>query len=116
MGFGVETEKGLCHFERPREGIVSKSAHLALAVAAHAMRINREDFAGIVTSRSAQQAEVDLQSFGLGHGMSLQQVVDRPITGHERKAIEQLESSLTQMAGIADPGHAQGGFVDHLQS
>jgi len=66
MSFRVQTEKDLSDLERLGDGIVSESAHLALAVAVHTMGINGEGLTGIVTSSSAQQAKMDLQSFSVG--------------------------------------------------
>ena len=55
------------------------SAHLALAVAGHAVRVQRQERALEMSSRTAQFTQGDLELLGLLEGVTLQQIVDRQV-------------------------------------
>jgi hypothetical protein len=77
--------------------------------------IDGEKTAGVVAAGAADGAESDLQVFGLGDGMVAEEFVDFLIGSEEGEAVGQFEAFLGEGAGLADPGDAEGGFMDELE-
>jgi hypothetical protein len=48
MGVGSEGEKRRGHRERPRPLVVALATHLPLAIAAHARRVDRQQFSQVI--------------------------------------------------------------------
>ena len=68
------------------------SAHLALAVAGHAVRVQRQERALEMSSRTAQFTQGDLELLGLLEGVTLQQIVDRQVGRDEGQVVGQLKN------------------------
>ena len=71
MGVGIEGEKGLADPERPGFLVVAISPHVPLAIAADAMRIDRQKFADVIPRGPADASQGNLQS-----------LLSRPLCGH----------------------------------
>ena len=86
-GVTIQQEKGLCHFAGFVLGAEAVATHLALAVAGHSVRVQRQQRALKMLAGSAQFAQGDLQSLGLLKGMGFQQVVDSQVSGDKGQAV-----------------------------
>jgi hypothetical protein len=115
MGFGVESEKDLGCFDGTRRLERDLSAHLAFAPRAHAMRINGQEVALIMTAGTADFSQGDLKGLGLGDGVPFEHLMDGLIGGDKRQAVGQFEALLAERAIAPDAGRAQGRLVDQLK-
>ena len=100
-GVTIQQEKGLGHFGWFLFGAEAVSAHLALAVAGHAVRVHRQERAGEVSSGAAQFTQRDLQLLSLLDGVTGQEVVDGQVGGNEGQAVGQLKTFLGKRAPLA---------------
>jgi|SRR6266516_3959548 len=85
--FSFSAVPGLCHFAGFVLGAEAVATHLALAVAGHSVRVQRQQRALKMLAGSAQFAQGDLQSLGLLKGMGFQQVVDSQVSGDKGQAV-----------------------------
>ena len=115
-GVTIEQEEGLGHFGGFLFGAETVSAHLALAVAGHAVGVQRQERAGKMSSRAAQFTQRDLHLLGLLDGVTSQEVVDGQVGGNEGQAVGQLKTFLGKRAPLAVGAQTHGGFIDQMQS
>ena len=116
MGLGVETKEGLQRFDSLLIRLMPVAAHLPLGVAAQVVGVDRQQLSPEVSAGAPQAAQGHLQLLAALDGLGLQEVVDGLITGDERQAVSDLEAFLAEAVVVAHPGHAQGRFMDQLQS
>lgn len=116
MGVGIQCEEGLRHLGGPVEFVVAMTAHLTFAIAAHAMRVDGQEFALVVTRGAAQLPQGDLQSLGVDHAMGAEQLMHGLVGGDKGQPVGQLKAFLRQCALVAQAGGAQCRLVDQLQS
>lgn len=76
MGFGVNAEESVGDLIRFNGAIIPISGHLAFARTRESMGIDCKQAAVKVTSGATQATQGELQSFGLLHRMSGQQIVN----------------------------------------
>ena len=114
-GVTIQQEKGLGHFGWFLFGAEAVPTHLALAVAGHAVRVQRQESAGEMSSRAAQFARGHLHLLGLLDGVSLQEVADGQVGGDEGQAVGQLKTFLGERAPLAVGAQTHGGFIDQVQ-
>ena len=74
-------QQSLSHFGWFFFGAEAVPAHLTLAVAGHAVRVQRQKSAGEMSSGAAQFAQGDLQLLGLLDGVTLPEAVDGQVGG-----------------------------------
>ena len=91
MGVGIKDEKRLGDFEGLGPLVLAEAAHLPLAVAWDAMRVDRQQFSRVIAGGPANSPQGNLQPLRLGDGVLGQQAVDRHVAGHEGKPVGQLE-------------------------
>ena len=115
MGVGIEGEKRRGHFERLGLLVVAVAAHLPLAVAVGAMRVDGQQFSRVIARSPANSPQGDLQPLGFRHDVLGQQAVHRHVAGHEGQPVGQLESALTEDSLLTHAGGTQCGLVDQLQ-
>jgi len=115
MGFGVEREKDLGCFDGTRRLERDLAAHLAFAPRAHAMRVNGQEVALIMTAGTADFSQGDLKGLGLGDGVPFEHLMDGLIGGDKRQAVGQFEALLAERAIAPDAGSAQSRLVDQLE-
>ncbi len=111
----IQQEKGLGHFGGFFFRTEAVSAHLALAEAGHAVRVQRQQSTGEMASGAAQFTQSDLEVLGLLNGVTGQELVDGHVGGNEGQAVGQLETLLGKGAPVAIRAQTQGGFIDQVQ-
>src|ERR1017187_4478204 len=92
------------------------AAHVALAEAAYAMRIDGENPSPKMARGAAQLAQGHLQALAFEYGTGREKLVDGHIGGKEREAVGQLKDVLVQAAAQAQAGDAECRLMDELQS
>jgi hypothetical protein len=115
VGIGVEHEENLGDLGGTFGLVVAVVAHVPLAVAAHAMRIDGQDPSLEVTRSPADLTQGDLEALTVDDGSSAQELVNGAISCEERDAVGQLEDVLIHGAAVPQTGGAQSRFVDQLQ-
>ena len=115
MGVGIEGEKRRGHFERLGLLVVAVAAHLPLAVAVGAMRVDGQQFSRVIARGPANSPQGDLQPLGFRHDVLGQQAVNRHVAGHEGQPVGQLEAALTEDSLLTHARGTQGSLVDQLQ-
>ncbi len=91
MALGIEGKEGLGDLARFGLRALLVAAHLPLAVAAHAVGIDREQLAAEVAARAAQFAEGDLEALRLSYRVRRQQIVDGLVTADVGQAVGEFE-------------------------
>jgi len=112
----IQQEEGLGHFGWFFFGAKAVPAHLAFAVAGHAVRVQGQEGADEMASGAAQFAQGDLQLLGLLDRVTVQQVVDGQVGGNEGQAVGQLKTFLGERTALAVGAQTHGGFIDQVQS
>ena len=115
MGFGVESEKDLGCFDGTRRLERDLSAQLTFAPGAHAVGINGQEVALIMTAGAADFSQGNLKGFGLGDRVPFEHLMDGLVGGNERQAVGQLKTLLAERAIAPDAGRTQGCLVDQLE-
>ena len=87
----AETEKRLGDLERLGGFVAAIAAHLAFAVAAHAMRVNGQQLADEVSACSPQQTEGHLEPLRVGDGVGVE-----PVHWHSRSQVPRRRCSGTR--------------------
>jgi hypothetical protein len=99
-GIGVEREESLGGLGGPFPIVVTVGAHVPLAEAAHAMRIDRQQPAPEVARGAADLAEGRLKAQTVGDGAGAEELVDGHVAGEKRQAVGQLEDPLVQGTAV----------------
>ena len=115
MGVGIHDKECLRHLVRPGSLVVAESAHLPLAEAGRAMRINGQQFFRVIARSATNPAQGNLHALSFRHGVLGEQRVNGDVAGDEGKAIGQLEAALAEGALLPQSGGTQRRFVDQLQ-
>jgi hypothetical protein len=115
-GVTIQQEKGLGHFGWFFFGAETVPAHLALAVAGDAVRVQGQERAGEMSAGPAQFAQGDLQLLGLVAVVTLEQVMDGRVGGDKGQAIGQLKPFLGKRARETVGTQTHGRFIDQMQS
>jgi len=97
----VQAKEGLGHVAGSAVLVLLVPAHAAFAVTADAVGIDDKQTAEDLPGSAAEFAQGDLQVFGLGDGVVIEQAMDGDIGSHERETIGQFETALPQTALIA---------------
>ena len=105
MGFSIQAKKGLAYLDGFGDLAALTATHEAFAVAADAMGIDGENFSRKVAPGPTKHPQMDLQRFPIGYRMRFEKIVHRSITRHERKTVKRFKSSLTEVAGLANPAY-----------
>ncbi len=114
-GVGVECEERLGGLGGPLPIIVTVEAHVPLAEAAYAIRIDGQQPAPEVARGAADLAEGRLEAQAVGDGAGAEELVDGHVAGEERQAVGQLEDPLVQGTAVPQAGATQRSLVDELQ-
>lgn len=115
MHFGIEAEEGGRNLVGADGGVIAITRHLAFAGAGQAVRIDGEQATLEVAPGATQATQGELQFFGVGNGMGVEQLVNTLIGSHKGQAIEEFEALLTEGAGGTEVHHPEGGFMGQLQ-
>ena len=84
--------------------VVTVEAHVPLAEAAYAMRIDGQQPAPEVARGAADLAEGRLEAQAVGDGAGAEELVDGHVAGEERQAVGQLEDPLVQGTAVPQAG------------
>lgn len=79
------------------------------------MGIEGEEASGEVTTGAAHAPQGNLEVFGFGDGVSVQEAMDGRVADDEGEAIGQLKAALAEGATAAETVVAEGGFVEQLE-
>lgn len=111
----VQTEEGLRHFHGLGAALLLTLAHVPMAGAGRAVRIDQQQFSRIMSAGAAEFAQGHLKFVGLGDGSAVEQFVDRGVLGQEGQAVERLESAVRQATPRTEPVGTQRGLMEQLQ-
>ncbi len=115
MGVGIKDEKSLSHFVGLGSLVLAEAAHLPLAEAWHTVRVDSQQFSGVIARGPADASQGDLQALGFRHGVFGQEGMNGHVTGDEGKSVGQLEAALAEGALLPQPRGTQRRLMDHLQ-
>jgi len=114
-GVGIKREKSLGGLDGSFSIVLALEAHVPLAEAAYAMRIDGHQPALEVTWGTANLAESHLETHAVGDCTSPKEFVDGCVAGKKRQSVGQLKDPLVQGAAVPQSGTAQCRLVKQLQ-
>jgi hypothetical protein len=93
MGVGIQDPEGLSHLHWPLGSLLTPFPHPTAAVAAHAMRVDRQEFSTGRAGGEPQLTQRDLKALAVLHRPLREQLVDRRVRRDEGQAIGQFKSA-----------------------
>ena len=102
-GIDVECEERLGGLGGSFPIVMTVEAHMPLAEAAYAMRIDRQQPTPEMARGTADLAEGHLEAQAVGDRAGPEELVDGHVAGEERQAVGRLEDPLVQGTSVTQP-------------